>query len=129
LSIAQAVRFNISNSNINGSDCDTCIIEPSDYSSLTPTHQWAIQIHLTDSDNINIDNTVQCSNYLEPQPIYITGTHTTNTPVIVDQTGTGNPENVQYGGVGSVFRRTNGGAGSSIYVKESGVAKTGWAAK
>ena len=129
LSIAKAVRFNISNSNINGSDCDTCIIEPSDYSSLTPTHQWAIQIHLTDSDNINIDNTVQCSNYLEPQPIYITGTHTTNTPVIVDQTGTGNPENVQYGGVGSVFRRTNGGAGSSIYVKESGVAKTGWAAK
>jgi hypothetical protein len=119
----------MSNSNINGSDCDTCIIQPSDYSTLTPTHQWAIQLHLTDSENINLDNTVQCSNYLEPQPIYITGTHTAGTAVIVDQTGTGTPENVQYGGIGSIFRRSDGAGSTSMYVKESGVAKTGWVAK
>jgi len=129
LSVSQAVRFNMSNSNINGSDCDTCIIQPSDYSTLTPTHQWAIQLHLTDSENINLDNTVQCSNYLEPQPIYITGTHTAGTAVIVDQTGTGTPENVQYGGIGSIFRRSDGAGSTSMYVKESGVAKTGWVAK
>ena len=129
LSISQTVRFNMSNSNINGSDCDTCIIQPSDYSSLTPTHKWAVQINLTDSANINLDNTVQCSNYIEPQPIYITGTHTAGTAVIVDQTGTGAPENVQYGGIGSIFRRSDGAGSTSMYVKESGVAKTGWVAK
>lgn len=43
--------------------------------------------------------------------------------------GTGSPEGVVSAPVGSFFSRTNGGVGTSFYVKESGVGNTGWAAK
>jgi len=44
-------------------------------------------------------------------------------------TGTGTPEGVQTANVGSIFLRTDGGAGTSIYVKESGTGNTGWVGK
>ncbi len=44
-------------------------------------------------------------------------------------TGTGTPENNQAGNVGDLFLRTDGGASTSIYVKESGTGDTGWTAK
>lgn len=44
-------------------------------------------------------------------------------------TGTGTPEAVVTADVGSLFTRTNGGAGTTLYVKESGTGNTGWAAK
>ena len=44
-------------------------------------------------------------------------------------TGTGSPESVVSAGVGSLYMRTDGGAGTSLYVKESGSGNTGWAAK
>jgi hypothetical protein len=43
--------------------------------------------------------------------------------------GTGSPEGVVTAPVGSTFRRTDGGAGTSFYVKESGAGNTGWVAK
>ena len=43
--------------------------------------------------------------------------------------GTGTPEAVVTAGVGSIFMRTDGGAGASLYVKESGAGNTGWIAK
>jgi hypothetical protein len=39
------------------------------------------------------------------------------------------PEGVYAAPVGSIFSRTNGGAGTSFYVKESGTGNTGWVAK
>ena len=48
-------------------------------------------------------------------------------PIIA--TGSGSPENSISASVGSVYLRTNGGANSSMYVKESGVGNTGWVAK
>jgi parallel beta-helix repeat protein len=44
-------------------------------------------------------------------------------------TGTGSPEGVVTAPIGSLFLRQNGGAGTSLYVKESGVGNTGWVAK
>lgn len=41
-------------------------------------------------------------------------------------TGTGSPEGVVTASIGSIFRRTDGGEGTSIYYKESGVGNTGW---
>lgn len=41
--------------------------------------------------------------------------------------GTGSPEGVVTAGVGSLYSRTDGGAGTTLYVKESGVGNTGWA--
>lgn len=42
--------------------------------------------------------------------------------------GTGDPEGVITAPVGSLFHRTDGGSGTSLYIKESGSAKLGWVA-
>jgi hypothetical protein len=43
--------------------------------------------------------------------------------------GTGSPESVVSADKGSLFLRTDGGAGTTLYVKESGTGNTGWIAK
>lgn len=44
-------------------------------------------------------------------------------------TGTGSPETVLTAPVGSLYTRTDGGANTTLYVKESGTGNTGWVAK
>lgn len=48
---------------------------------------------------------------------------------VVDAVGSGSPEGVLSAPVGSTYRRTDGGADTSFYVKESGSGNTGWVAK
>jgi hypothetical protein len=43
--------------------------------------------------------------------------------------GTGSPEGAVTAGVGSLYQREDGGAGTCLYVKESGTGNTGWVAK
>lgn len=43
--------------------------------------------------------------------------------------GTGSPEGAITAGVGTIFLRTDGGASTTLYVKESGSGNTGWVAK
>lgn len=43
--------------------------------------------------------------------------------------GSGSPEGVVTANIGSLYLRTNGGAGTSFYVKESGSGNIGWVAK
>lgn len=43
--------------------------------------------------------------------------------------GDGSPEGSVGGVVGDLYRRTDGGAGTTLYVKESGAGNTGWVAK
>jgi L-aminopeptidase/D-esterase-like protein len=45
--------------------------------------------------------------------------------------GTGTPQARVYAGVGSIYRRLDGGAGTSLYVKEVGdkTTNTGWVGK
>ena len=43
--------------------------------------------------------------------------------------GAGSPEGSASARVGSIYLRTDGGAGSTFYVKETGVGNTGWVAK
>lgn len=43
--------------------------------------------------------------------------------------GSGSPENAIAASIGSIYLRTDGGTGSTFYVKESGTEKTGWVAK
>ena len=45
------------------------------------------------------------------------------------QSGSGTPEGAITAVVGSLYMRTNGGAGTSLYVKESGSGNTGWIGK
>lgn len=51
---------------------------------------------------------------------------TLGTPTL--RSGTGTPEGVVTAVVGSQFLRTDGGTGTTLYVKESGVGNTGWVA-
>lgn len=44
------------------------------------------------------------------------------------QSGTGSPENVVSAVVGSLYSRTDGGANTSLYIKQTGSGNTGWAA-
>lgn len=48
---------------------------------------------------------------------------------IVFISGSGSPEGVITGSKGSLFLRTDGGAGTTLYVKESGTGNVGWVAK
>jgi hypothetical protein len=43
--------------------------------------------------------------------------------------GTGSPEGVKTAPVGSLYSRTDGGASTTLYVKQSGAGNTGWVAK
>lgn len=43
--------------------------------------------------------------------------------------GSGSPESVITAPIGAIYHRTDGGAGTSVYVKESGTGNTGWVAK
>lgn len=48
---------------------------------------------------------------------------------VVLMSGLGSPEGVMSAPVGSLYTRTDGTAGATLYVKESGDGLTGWAAK
>ena len=43
--------------------------------------------------------------------------------------GTGAPNGVITAPVGSLYARTDGGTGTTLYVKETGTGNTGWVAK
>lgn len=43
--------------------------------------------------------------------------------------GAGSPEGVVTGAIGSLYTRTDGGASTTLYIKESGTGNTGWVAK
>jgi hypothetical protein len=49
--------------------------------------------------------------------------------VNLDFVGTGSPEGVITAPIGCTYRRLDGGAGTSFYVKESGTSNTGWTGK
>jgi len=46
-----------------------------------------------------------------------------------DFSGYGSPENVVSADIGSTYRRLDGGATTTLYVKTSGSSATGWTAK
>lgn len=47
----------------------------------------------------------------------------------VPLSGTGSPEGVVVANVGTLYTRTDGGASTTLYVKESGTNENGWIAK
>lgn len=48
---------------------------------------------------------------------------------VIWTSGTGSPETVVTAPVGSMYTRTDGGANTTLYIKETGAAATGWVAK
>ena len=72
------------------------------------------------------------TNLIRPQA---TGTGTASvvryhtTTAVFFTSGAGSPESVVTAPVGSLYTRTDGGAATTLYVKESGTGSTGWVAK
>ena len=72
------------------------------------------------------------TNLIRPQA---TGTGTASvvryhtTTAVFWTSGSGSPESVVTAPVGSLYTRTDGGASTTLYVKESGAGSTGWVAK
>lgn len=57
-------------------------------------------------------------------------TNAVTLPAVDGVTGTGSPAGVVSAPVGTLYRRTDGGANTTLYVKESGgTGNTGWVAK
>lgn len=54
---------------------------------------------------------------------------TMNSPAVTWRSGAGSPEGAVSANVGALYSRTDGGAGTTLYVKESGSGNTGWVAK
>jgi hypothetical protein len=54
---------------------------------------------------------------------------TDNVTTVLDCAGTGTPQGAVTAAVGSTYHRTDGGASTTFYVKESGTGNTGWVAK
>lgn len=73
---------------------------------------------LTDKLTVN-----QLGNLITQGSIQVSGTTATWT------SGTGTPEGAVTAPIGSLFTRTDGGANTTLYVKESGAGNTGWIAK
>lgn len=69
-----------------------------------------------------IRTTVQNSKY----GINIVSGGTTGVKILC---GSATPESAVTANVGSIYLRTNGGSGTTLYVKESGTGNTGWVAK
>ena len=86
-------------------------------SNSVPTSPMGLSLQTTYGGNLVIGNGTA------GQGIYLGGTG----PVWMR--GTGSPEAVHTAPIGSLYSRTDGGAGSSLYVKESGTGNTGWVAK
>jgi hypothetical protein len=81
------------------------------------------------SHSLAIEGAVQASNasYIGDTLSVSNPTYTATWPTI--RAGAGSPEGAVTARIGSIYQRTDGGAGTSFYVKESGTGNTGWVAK
>lgn len=87
-------------------------------------------ITITSSGNTGIGGIVPTEKLQVNGNCVVSGTIYLNTAKTVGIfTGTGDPEGAVTASVGSTFHRTDGGASTSFYVKESGAGNTGWVAK
>lgn len=59
---------------------------------------------------------------------YLLVSHAADGTLLDIRSGTGSPEGVVTAGVGTLYKRTDGGYGSTLYIKESGSGNTGWVA-
>lgn len=108
--------------------------------SLASSTYWRLSVSSTSNRDVGVldlstgglvpvtDNTVGLgSSALRYSESYVVLRRWTST--VFDSAGAGSPEGVVTAGIGSTYRRTNGGAATSFYVKESGTGNTGWVAK
>ncbi len=103
---------------------------------IAPTHSsgivtgadgitWNMLVNATGSAIIRtLTNGICIQGLVLQNPTQAEGAGTIN-----DYVGVGTPEGKVTAPVGSLYRRADGGAGSTLYIKESGTGTTGWVAK
>lgn len=82
-----------------------------------------------DVPNIEAGVVTVTNSYLDKFFVDTNGAIYPNRGSIFWTTGAGSPEGVVTAPVGSLYSRTNGGANTTLYVKESGSGNTGWVGK
>lgn len=95
--------------------------------SATGTSRWFFES--TGFFKADVDNTMDIGASADSRPrnVHVGTMVTIGTSQF--RSGAGSPEGVVAAPVGSFYLRTDGGAGTTMYVKESGVGNTGWVAK
>lgn len=91
---------------------------------LTSTAIRAYQNLLFATDNAN---DIGAAGATRPRNIYLAGNLVING--VNWLAGSGSPQSVVSAPIGSMYLRTDGGTGTTLYVKESGTGNTGWVAK
>jgi hypothetical protein len=87
------------------------------------------EIGLTGDDDFHFKVSSNGSTYVEAIKLDKTTGALTIAGGAIIRAGTGTPEAVVTAPVGSIFLRTDGGASTTLYVKQSGSGNTGWTAK
>lgn len=99
---------------------------------FTANSSAAVSINLTGANSDILDfffNALQIGSIKRNGTNYIQIEYANSGSNIIDTAGVGSPEGVLVASVGSLYRRTDGGANTTIYIKESGIGNTGWVAK
>lgn len=78
-----------------------------------------VALKWTESGDVEIPNKLTVSGTVTAGAVSVNGTYV--------YSGTGDPEGVVTAPVGSLFLRTNGGVGTTLYTKEAGTGTAGWA--
>ena len=82
---------------------------------------------LASNGNVGIANTSPAQKLDVSGNIKTSGSLIVNGPTI--SSGAGNPNGLVIAPTGSIYLNTSGGAGTTLYVKESGVGNVGWVGK
>jgi hypothetical protein len=89
---------------------------------------YAIELVGT-GNTVTTNQLASSSTLIQNTGIVNTMTANRGTGLPLELYGTGSPEGVVAAPVGSTYRRTDGGAGTSIYQKEANTTSAGWVAK
>lgn len=94
--------------------------DTSNYVSVTVNSSGVVTIAPSGGD-VSITGALTVSTQITTPKVVWTGN-------VQDLAGTGSPESAVTAAIGSTYRRTDGGASTTLYVKESGTGNTGWTA-
>lgn len=100
---------------------------------------WGVDLQYSVYDgnsSYNMGNVISLSRFINNQTNYVIDAGVVycysvspNATGVIWTSGSGTPQGVVTAAVGSLFTRTDGGANTTLYVKESGTGNTGWVAK
>ena len=92
------------------------------FSTMTPSDGDILTYDTTNGWQSEVLSTVSGS-------LDVTGDVTVSNTAATISSGTGTPEGAVTAPIGSLFTRTDGGAATTLYVKETGAGNTGWVGK